>query len=282
MSNRNRTGTLITIGVLLTIVSGPAFCETFQFPEFVAVEGDAAAACGGWIIDKVLRPHVLTTAACVKRGSRSVRQLLVRYGSAEVTSRTSSLAIDRMLTFGEDERLVVLSTFGRLRRNPPVSAPTDQRLNGTSLLCWQRTTDGALQKTLLKVAPDQKNTLKHLIDTLHCRDSETGEYHLEGALIMENLIPAAMLTVRTRDESSICGSSVDILELSDLSSASGDARSMIDTPLVEPVPDNGFPLDQPNSPFGYIVYVIFMGYCILYTLMFFIYGLMRTNPSTDL
>uniref|UniRef100_A0A182MCI3 Uncharacterized protein n=1 Tax=Anopheles culicifacies TaxID=139723 RepID=A0A182MCI3_9DIPT len=249
----------------------------------VAIEGGASgAACGGWIIDKVLRPHVLTTEACVQRSHPSLRQLLVRYGSSEVTGRTSSLAVDRLLATSLDQsQLVVLSTFGRLRRNPTRQAPAEQaqRHNGTSLLCWHREEPGsALHKTLLLVEPGQHQSVKELINTLQC--SGLNAYHLEGALVMENLTPFAMLTLRP-DALSTCGTSVDMLELRNVTSSRSLAK-MIDSPLVEPVPDNSFTFTEPNSAFGYIVYVIFVGYCILYTLMYFIFGLMRAHPSTDL
>uniref|UniRef100_A0A182RAN5 Peptidase S1 domain-containing protein n=1 Tax=Anopheles funestus TaxID=62324 RepID=A0A182RAN5_ANOFN len=269
--------------IVLMAVVGCISCETFQFPEFVAIEGgDGGVACGGWIIDKVLRPHVLTTDTCVQRSDRSLRQLLVRYGNSEVTGRTASLAVDRILSQepGQDH-LVVLSTFGRLRRNPTSQAPAEQtqRHNGTSLLCWHREdTGGALHKTLLQVEPGQHHTVEELINGLHC--SSLNAYHLEGALVLENLTPYAMLTLRP-DAFSTCGTSVNMLELRNMTSPRSLAK-MIDSPLVEPVPDNNFTFTEPNSPFGYIVYVIFMGFCILYTLMFFIFGLMRAHPSTDL
>ncbi|XP_035901849.1 uncharacterized protein LOC118507463 [Anopheles stephensi] len=275
--------------VLLVAIVGGIACETFQFPEFVAIEGDDdGAACGGWIIDKVLRPHVLTTGACVQQqlGGRTLRQLLVRYGSAEVTSRTASLAVDRNLAYadGDQNQLLVLSTFGRLRRNPiPASPEHTQRHNGTYLLCWRRplvSGDAPLHKTLLLVEPGQHRSVKQLLNTLYC--SSLRGYLLEGAMILENLTPSAMVTLVPGTGSSTCGTSVDLLELRNLTSPAGLAKKMIDSPLVEPVPDNSFTFTEPNSAFGYIVYVIFMGYCILYTVMFFIFGLMRAHPSTDL
>uniref|UniRef100_A0A182WEP6 Peptidase S1 domain-containing protein n=1 Tax=Anopheles minimus TaxID=112268 RepID=A0A182WEP6_9DIPT len=269
--------------IILLAVVGAISCEIFQFPEFVAIEGgDSGAACGGWIIDKVLRPHVLTTDACVQRSHRSIRQLLVRYGSSEVTGRTSSLAVDQLLAHPQGQsQLAVLSTFGRLRRNPISQAPAEQaqRHNGTSLLCWHREeSGGTLHKTLLLIEPGQYHSVEALINTLHC--SSLNVYHLEGAMVLENLTPYAMLTLRP-DALSTCGTSVDMLELRNITSPRSLAK-MIDSPLVEPVPDNSFTFTDPNSAFGYIVYVIFMGYCILYTLMFFIFGLMRAHPSTDL
>ncbi|XP_053668367.1 uncharacterized protein LOC128718775 [Anopheles marshallii] len=268
--------------VLVAVLGGVA-CETFRFPEFVAIEeGVHGAACGGWIIDKMLRPHVLTTDACVRRGHRSLRQILVRYGSSEVTGRTSSLAVDRMLAQQPgQEQLVVLSTFGRVRRNPTSQAPDEQaqRHNGTSLLCWHRAEPGGtLHKTLLLVEPGQHHSVKELINTLHC--GGLGVYNLEGAMVLENLTPYAMLTLQP-DAYAPCGTSVTMLELRNVTSPRNLA-TMIDSQLAEPAPDSSFTFTEPNSAFGYIVYVIFMGYCILYTLLYFIFGLMRTHPSTDL
>ncbi|XP_050080826.1 uncharacterized protein LOC126568399 [Anopheles maculipalpis] len=273
--------------LLVAIVSGIA-CETFQFPEFVAIEGGGdGVACGGWIIDKVLRPRVLTTDACVQqRGVRSMRQLLVRYGSVEVTSRTASLAVDRKLAYEDDDhdQLIVLSTFGRLRRNPiPTSTDQLNRHNGTHILCWHRPLqagDTHLHKTLLRVEPGQHRSVQELLNTLYC--NSLNGYLLEGAMILDNLTPSAMVTLVPDTDSSTCGTKVDLLELRNLTSPASFAKKLIDSPLVEPAPDNSFTFTEPNSAFGYIVYVIFMGYCILYTVLFFIFGLMRAHPSTDL
>ncbi|XP_052890613.1 uncharacterized protein LOC128298855 [Anopheles moucheti] len=280
----SRWPTLVAL-VALAVLGGDVACETFQFPEFVAIEGgDNGAACGGWIIDKMLRPQVLTTDACVQRGHRSLRQILIRYGSSEVTGRTSSLAVDRLLTHraDRDRELVVLSTFGRLRRNPTSAAPPEQtqRHNGTSLLCWHRADPGGtLHKALLLVDPGQHRSVNELINALYC--SSLNVYHLEGAMVLENLTPHAMLTLQP-DALSSCGTSVTMLELRNITSPRSVAK-MIDSPLVEPAPDaSSFTFTEPNSAFGYIVYVIFMGYCILYTLLYFIFGIMRAHPSTDL
>uniref|UniRef100_A0A182SID2 Peptidase S1 domain-containing protein n=1 Tax=Anopheles maculatus TaxID=74869 RepID=A0A182SID2_9DIPT len=272
------------IGLLLVAVVRDTACETFQFPEFVAIEGgDDGAVCGGWIIDKVLRPHVLTTDACVQQRG-SLRQLLVRYGSAEVTSRTASLAVDQKLTYDDQDQLIVLSTFGRLRRNPiPASPEQTHRHNGTYILCWRRPVqsgEAALHKTLLRVESGQHRSVTEMLNTLYC-DSLNG-YLLEGAMLLDNLTPSAMVTLVRDSVFSSCGTKVELLELRNLTHPANLAQRMIDSPLVEPVPDNRFTLTEPNSAFGYIVYVIFMGYCILYTVMFFIFGLMRTHPSTDL
>uniref|UniRef100_A0A182MXP2 Peptidase S1 domain-containing protein n=1 Tax=Anopheles dirus TaxID=7168 RepID=A0A182MXP2_9DIPT len=279
-----RTTTLLIVG---TLVIGVVTSESFHFPAFVAIEGGdpngaAVSSCGGWIIDKPLRPYVLTTEACVRRRGHqaSLRQLLVRYGSAEVTSRTASLAVDRLLQHPSgEERLVVLSTFGRVRRQPALVDPVEQHHNGTALLCWRRTagTD-VLQKSLLFVMADERRSVQQLASGLLC--VTTHDYLLEGALVLQNLTPQAMLTVPL-NVTAACGTSLELLELSDLATPRGLAR-MIDSPLVEPAPDDRFTFTEPNSPFGYIVYVIFLGYCILYTLLFFIFGLSRTAPSTDL
>uniref|UniRef100_A0A182QEI1 Peptidase S1 domain-containing protein n=1 Tax=Anopheles farauti TaxID=69004 RepID=A0A182QEI1_9DIPT len=273
-----------TLLIAAAIAIGVVSCESFHFPAFVAIEGVPRSSCGGWIIDKPLRPCVLTTDACVRGRAQpnSLRQLVVRYGSAEVTSRTASLAVDRLLipTSG-DERLVVLSTFGRVRRQPALLDPIEQHHNGTAILCWSRQTGTAtLQKTLLFVAPNERRTVQELARSLLCFAAH--EYLLEGALVLHNLTPRAMLTV-PGNGTAACGTTPNVLELGDLVKPRELAR-LIDSPvLVEPAPpDNGFTFTDPNSPFGYIVYVIFLGYCILYTLLFFIFGLSQTSPSTNL
>ncbi|XP_053679167.1 uncharacterized protein LOC128730159 [Anopheles nili] len=276
------------VGLVLTIVvaSGIVAGETFRFPEFVAIEGtEVGSVCGGWIIDNALDrwPYLLTTEICIKSQNRQLSQLLVRYGSAEVTRRTNSLGIDRMLShLPDDDRLVMLSTIG-VRYSRPEPTPA---YNGTVVLYWRKQLgDGnRLLKSLLLVPEDQQYALGELLtNRLLCGDAVPDtQFLLEGGVVLRNSNPIGLLSVRS-DSSSTCGNTLDVLAVVDVHNKTTFTDWAFEPKhgeLDEGEASSWF--SEPNSPFGYIVYVIFLSYCILYTVLYFILALGRSNPSTNL
>uniref|UniRef100_A0AAG5DHL9 Peptidase S1 domain-containing protein n=1 Tax=Anopheles atroparvus TaxID=41427 RepID=A0AAG5DHL9_ANOAO len=245
-------------------------CETFQFPDFVAIERNESPVCGGWIVDKTFRRYVLATERCAAEAAE-VRELLVRYGSAKITWRTLSSGVDRKLYHPSHERLVVLSTFGKFRRQAPTYEP--QHHNGTVMLSWGKR-NGVLEKTALVLADDQERQLAQLAGALLCK-SPAGAFVLEGALVLRNLKPYAMLSVHPSSDSGNCASSVEVLELGDLTSEWSvsvlrDANEkLLDRSSLSEENNPGW-FEEANSPFGYIVYTIFLAYSMLYTMLYFI------------
>ncbi|XP_058125944.1 uncharacterized protein LOC131285562 [Anopheles ziemanni] len=274
-------GFLLAI-IALTKIESVACSETFQFPDFVAIERNEVPVCGGWIVDKTFRRYVLVTERCASEAAE-VRELLVRHGSAKVTWRTLSSGVDRKLYHPSNQRFVVLSTFGKFRRGVPSYEP--QHHNGTVMLSWGKR-HGVLEKAVLVLAEEQERFLPTLAGDLLCKSSEDA-FVLEGGLILRNLKPYAMLTVRPSGESENCASSVELLELGDLTS---DWRvSMLREAPVVGHKGRSTELDestgwftQANSPFGYIMYTIFLAYTMLYTMLYFILAVGKPPDSSDL
>ncbi|XP_052873196.1 uncharacterized protein LOC128278507 [Anopheles cruzii] len=279
---------LVTLGLFCAGVSG----EKFHFPDFVAIEHNEAPVCGGWIIDKPFRRYVLTTERCAARAPP--RDLLVRHGTARVTWRTYSSGVDRILhhpSHDQRHRLVVLSTFGKFPKQPTADeGPTLRELyNGTVVLGWRRNQAGFLEKSILILENHELDFAPKLVGHLLCNEPDT--FLVEGGLLVRNLKPYAMMSV-VPDETGPCGMAVDVVDVGGATAGSEWSLAILRDyvegatgTLLEDSSETKPPVHsvtEPNTLFGYIVYMIFLGYSVLYTLLYFVFGVGGLYASTSL
>uniref|UniRef100_A0A182FBH2 Peptidase S1 domain-containing protein n=1 Tax=Anopheles albimanus TaxID=7167 RepID=A0A182FBH2_ANOAL len=268
---------------IFLLVAGAAAAEKHHFPDFVAIEQNEVPICGGWVVDKPFRRHVLTTEHCA--GGVREKELLVRHGSAKVTWRTLSSGVDRILRHPAAAKLVVLSTFGTFRkREPTTTAEELQQLpNATTVVLSWRWNYGVLEKSAIVLEDDREYTPEELTGHLLCSDHRKDAFILEGGLLLRNQLPYAMMMVVPEVESD-CGAKLLLVELPDLSQSWSFASLRGNSSKRDQGDDesSGSFFTEANSPFGYIMLMIFLGYNLLYTMFYFIFCIDKLNPSTSL
>ncbi|XP_058065492.1 uncharacterized protein LOC131215126 [Anopheles bellator] len=275
----------VTLGLFCAVVSG----EKFHFPDFVAIEHNESPVCGGWIIDKPFRRYVLTTERCATRAPP--RDLLVRHGTARVTWRTYSSGVDRILhhpSHDPRQRLVVLSTFGKFPKQPIPGGEgpaLSELYNGTVVLGWRRNQAGFLEKSILILENHELDFAPTLVGHLLCNEPDT--FLVEGGLLVRNLKPYAMLSV-VPDETGRCGMAVDVVDVGSATAGSQWSLAILRdyvegaAKLEDSSETSVHSVTDPNTLFGYIVYMIFLGYSMLYTLLYFVFGVGGLYASTSL
>ncbi|XP_050094652.1 uncharacterized protein LOC126577229 [Anopheles aquasalis] len=269
---------------LLIAVVGTTAAEKLHFPDFVAIEQNEVPICGGWVIDKPFRRHVLTTERCV--GAVREKQLLVRHGSAKVTWRTLSSGVNRILRHPAADTLVVLSTFGTFRKRESTTSTEEmkqQLQNATTVVLSWRWNYGVLEKSAIVLEDDQEHSAEELASHLLCNDHQKDTFVLEGGLLLRNQQPFAMMSVVPAADS-VCGAKLLLVELTDLSQSWSLATLRDNSSKRHQADDDssGSFFTDPNSPFGYIMLMIFLGYNMLYTMFYFIFCIDKLNSSTSL
>ncbi|ETN64069.1 hypothetical protein AND_004198 [Anopheles darlingi] len=268
--------------LIAVVATTTAAAEKLHFPDFVAIEQNEVPICGGWIVDKPFRRHVITTERCT--GGVREKELLVRHGSAKVTWRTLSSGVDRILRHPAADKLVVLSTFGTFRKRESTrTAAEELQHNATTVVLTWRWNYGVLEKSAIVLEGDREHTAEELTDHLLCSDHQRDTFIVEGGLLLRNQLPYAMMTVHP-DTDSACGSKLLLVALTDLSQSWSLSTLRDNSRKRDQADDDSSEsfFTEPNSPFGYIMLMIFLSYNMLYTMFYFIFCIDKLNSSTTL